>query len=138
MTSFFTIFFSIVNFGTNLAVEFEKDEWISVREDTLLIKNQIMPRNRHRRGVIELQNFSKATSDGAMSMELLTEYDCKKGTFRLVNYRGFSKRNLKGELVYDWQGFEPRAFVGIPIATPARDVFEFVCGYKRKVFRYYD
>ena len=68
-----------------------------------------------------------------MSMELLTEYDCKKGTFRLINHRGFSKINLEGELVYDWRGFDPRAFVGIPVATPARNVFELVCGYKRNV-----
>ena len=81
---------------------------------------------------MELQNFSQATSDGVMSMELLTEYDCKKGTFRLINHRGFSKINLEGELVYDWRGFDPRAFVGIPEATPARNVFELVCGYKRK------
>ena len=66
-----------------------------------------------------------------MSMELLTEYDCKKGTFRLINHRGFSKINLEGELVYDWRGFDPRAFVGIPAAAPARNVFELVCGYKK-------
>jgi len=125
-------FFSILNVGTEVPVSFEKEKWISVQENTLLIKNQIFPRNRHRRGVVELQNFSKATSDGAMSMELLTEYDCKKGTFRLINHRGFSKINLEGELVYDWRGFDPRAFVGIPAATPARNVFELVCGYKRK------
>ena len=136
MISLLNIVFGLTNYGAIIAVGFERDNWISVRKDSLLIKNQIIPRNRHRRGVVELQNFSQATSDGAMSMELLTEYDCKKATFRLVNYRGFSKRNLEGELVYDWQGFEPRAFVGIPIATPARDVFEIVCGYKRKVFSY--
>ena len=39
---------------------------------------------------------------------------------------------MEGELVYNWRGFDPRAFVGIPEATPARNVFELVCGYKRK------
>ena len=132
MISTVAAFFSILNVGTEISVGFEKEKWISVQENSLLIKNLTIPRNRHRRGVVELQNFSKATSDGAMSMELLTEYDCKKGTFRLINHRGFSKKNLEGELVYDWRGFDPRAFVGIPTGTPARNVFEIVCGYKRK------
>lgn len=132
MISTLAAFFSILNAGTEFSVGFEKENWISVQENSLLIKNLTIPRNRHRRGVVELQNFSKATSEGAMSMELLTEYDCKKGTFRLINHRGFSKINLEGELVYDWRGFDPRAFVGIPTGTPARNVFEIVCGYKRK------
>ena len=132
MISTLAVFFSILNLGIEIPVGFKKENWISVQKNTILIKNQIIPRNRHRRGVVELQNFSKATSDGVMSMELLTEYDCKKETFRLINYRGFSKTNLEGELVYDWRGFDPRAFVGIPVATPARKVFELVCGYKRK------
>ena len=132
MISTLVAFFSILNVGTEFSVGFEKEKWISVHENSLLIKNLTIPRNRHRRGVVELQNFSNATSDGAMSMELLTEYDCKKGTFRLINHRGFSKKNLEGELVYDWRGFDPRAFVGIPTGTPARNVFEIVCGYKRK------
>ena len=132
MISTVAAFFSILNVGTEISVGFEKEKWISVQENSLLIKNLTIPRNRHRRGVVELQNFSKATSDGAMSMELLTEYDCKKGTFRLINHRGFSKINHEGELVYDWRGFDPRAFVGIPTGTPARNVFEIVCGYKRK------
>ena len=132
MISTLAAFFSILNVGTEISVGFEKEKWISVQENSLLIKNLTIPRNRHRRGVVELQNFSQATIDGAMSMELLTEYDCKKGTFRLINHRGFSKINLEGELVYDWRGFDPRAFVGIPTGTPARNVFEIVCGYKRK------
>ena len=132
MISTVAAFFSILNVGTEISVGFEKEKWISVQENSLLIKNLTIPRNRHRRGAVELQNFSKATSDGAMSMELLTEYDCKKGTFRLINHRGFSKKNLEGELVYDWRGFDPRAFVGIPTGTPARNVFEIVCGYKRR------
>jgi hypothetical protein len=132
MISTLLAFFSILNVGTEISVGFEKEKWISVQENSLLIKDLTIPRNRHRRGVVELQNFSKATSDGAMSMELLTEYDCKKGTFRLINHRGFSEINLEGELVYDWRGFDPRAFVGIPTGTPARNVFEIVCGYKRK------
>ena len=126
-------FVLLVSCSGVLSANFDKSDWIPLNEIGLLVKDQQFPRNRHRRGVIELQNFSKIASDGVMSMELLTEYDCKKGTFRLINYRGFSRRNLEGKLIYDWRGFDPRAFVGIPTGTPAMDVFEFVCGFKRKV-----
>ncbi len=71
MISTLAAFFSILNVGIEIPVGFEKENWISVQKNTLLIKNQIIPRNRHRRkGVVELQNFSKATSDGVMSMDI--------------------------------------------------------------------
>jgi len=133
MISTVSTFFSLALLASIGSTSFKIDDWIAIKKGSLLIKNQLIPRDRHRRGVIELQNFSRATSDGVLSMELLTEYDCKKGTFRLINYRGFSEINLEGDLIYDWQGLDPRAFVGIPLASPAREVFELVCGFRRKV-----
>ena len=41
-------FFSILNVGTEVPVSFEKRNGLAYRK-TPLIKNQIIPRNRHRR-----------------------------------------------------------------------------------------
>ena len=58
----------------------------------------------------------------------------RKGLLGLINHRGFSKINLEGELVYDWRGFDPRAFVGIPAATPARTFLSLFAVTRERLF----
>jgi hypothetical protein len=109
-------------------------DWIRVDpEGVFFINKKLFPRDRHLRNVLEIQNLETTSIDGANSMELLTQYDCKKVTFRLLSHRAFSDSDLMGDLIYDWQGFDPRAFVGIPYKTPANKVFQLVCGHERKI-----
>lgn len=124
---FLLLFFYQVALGKNLS------DWIAVdAEGDYFINEIIFPRDRHLKKALELQNFNSSTVEGVNSMELLTEYDCKKRTFRLLTHRAYSDYDLKGELIYDWQSFDPRAFVGIPVQTPAEKIFKLVCGYLRK------
>ena len=107
--------------------------WVEVdRSDLYFLSKMGSRKDRHKRKVMEMQNLVNATKDGVRSMELVTEYDCKKNTFRLINYRGFDELNLRGSLVYDWQGIYPRAFVGIPKKSPTEQVMFLVCGFSRK------
>ena len=123
------LYFSSVN-STNII----KKNWISIEnEKKYFLHKYFFSKDRHKRRVLEFQNLYLPSKGDVMSMELLSEYDCKKYTFRLINYRGFSKLNLSGKLLYDWKGFEPRAFVGIPFATPANKVLNLVCGYTKKI-----
>ena len=122
-------FFSNVN-----SSNFFKNDWISIENGKkYFLHKYFFSKDRHKRRVLEFQNLYLSSLNGAMSIQLLTEYDCKKYTFRLVNHRGFSKFNLSGKLMYDWKGFEPRAFVGVPFASPANKVLNLVCGYTRKI-----
>ena len=139
--NFFNCIFSdflLVLFCTALpfqqCISYEKNNWVSIDSEGLFFINElIFPRDRHLRRALEMQNFSKTSSDGVNSMELFTEYDCKKGTFRLLNHRAFSNKNLNGELIHDWKGFDPRAFVGIPSNSPTEKILYLVCGYERKI-----
>tara|TARA_A100001011_G_C14060601_1_gene735967 strand:- start:34 stop:501 length:468 start_codon:yes stop_codon:yes gene_type:complete len=109
------------------------NNWMKIDSDGKYLINQLLlPRDRHLRKVMEIQNLLSTSVDGVNSMELLTEYDCKKATFRLLSHRAYSSFNLRGDLVYDWQGIDPRAFVGIPNGTPTQKILYFVCGYDRK------
>ena len=60
MISTLAAFFSILNVGTEISVGFEKEKWISVQENSLLIKNLTIPRNRHRRGVVGAAKLFKS------------------------------------------------------------------------------
>ncbi len=141
LKNFFTCFFSrylltlsCAALYTQQCISFEIDNWISIDpEGIFFINDHIFPRDKHLRRVLEMQNFSQTSSDGVNSMELFTEYDCKKGTFRLLNHRSFSNKNLKGELIHDWKGFDPRAFVGVPSNSPAEKILYLVCGYERNI-----
>ena len=105
LKNFFTFFFSrylltlsCVALHTQECISFEIDNWISIDpEGIFFINEHLFPRDKHLRRVLEMQNISQTSSDGVNSMELFTEYDCKKGTFRLLNHRSFSNKNLKGE-----------------------------------------
>ena len=113
-----------------LGVNSNSSDWIAVDTNGVFFINQkIFPRDRHLRKALEIQNFSTPSVDGVYSMELLTEYDCKKATFRLLSHRAFSDSTLQGKMIYDWQDFDPRAFVGIPYRTPANKIFKLICGY---------
>ncbi len=122
------LFYSKLSLGLNSS----NSDWIAVDSSGVFFINQkIFPRDRHLRKALEIQNFPSPSVDGVYSMELLTEYDCKKATFRLLSHRAFSGSTLKGKMVYDWQDFDPRAFVGIPYRTPANKIFKLICGYER-------
>ena len=126
---FFTFHSKIV-----LGVNSNSSDWIAVDTNGVFFINQkIFPRDRHLRKALEIQNFSTPSVDGVYSMELLTEYDCKKATFRLLSHRAFSDSTLQGKMIYDWQDFDPRAFVGIPYRTPANKIFKLRCGYERSI-----
>ena len=120
-------------FTTKHCFAMDMKNWVSIDIDGVFFVNKFhFPRDRHLRRVLEIQNFNQRAVDGVNSMELFTEYDCKKGTFRLLTHRAFSNKNLNGDLIYDWQDFDPRAFVGIPTNSPAERVLYLVCGYERK------
>ena len=139
--NFFTCFFSkylltlsCSAMNIQQCISSEIDNWVPIDQEGLFFINElIFPRDKHLRRALEMQNFSQTSIDGVKSMELFTEYDCKKGTFRLLNYRSFSNKNLNGELVHDWKGFDPRAFVGVPSNSPAEKILYLVCGYERKI-----
>ncbi|OUV02675.1 MAG: hypothetical protein CBC42_07875 [Betaproteobacteria bacterium TMED82] len=133
LKSFFICFFFLIGLiSVCSANNVNSEKWYVVDTDKLYyVSLDSVQRDGHRRKILEFQNFVEVSSDGVSSMELITEYDCKKGTFRLINYRGYSDLNLEGELVFDWQGIFPRAFVGIPSKSPTRDIMERVCGYSR-------
>lgn len=117
-----------------LGVNSNSSDWIAVDTNGVFFINQkIFPRDRHLRKALEIQNFSTPSVDGVYSMELLTEYDCKKATFRLLSHRAFSDSTLQGKMIYDWQDFDPRAFVAIPSRTPANKIFKLICGYERSI-----
>ena len=117
-----------------LGVNSNSSDWIAVDTNGVFFINQkIFPRDRHLRKALEIQNFSTPSVDGVYSMELLTEYDCKKATFRLLSHRAFSESTLQGKMIYDWQDFDPRAFVAIPYRTPANKIFKLICGYERRI-----
>ena len=117
-----------------LGVNSNSSDWIAVDTNGVFFINQkIFPRDRHLRKALEIQNFSTPSVDGVYSMELLTEYDCKKATFRLLSHRAFSDSTLQGKMIYDWQDFDPRAFVVIPYRTPANKIFKLICGYERSI-----
>ena len=128
---FVFLFYSKLSLGLNPS----DPDWIAVDSSGVFFINQkIFPRDRHLRKALEIQNFPSPSVDGVYSMELLTDYDCKKATFRLLSHRAFSGSTLQGKMVYDWQDFDPRAFVGIPYRTPANKIFKLICGYERNVF----
>ena len=130
LLSLFFAFHSKIVLGVNS----NSSDWIAVDTNGVFFINQkIFPRDRHLRKALEIQNFSTPSVDGVYSMELLTEYDCKKATFRLLSHRAFSDSTLQGKMIYDWQDFDPRAFVGIPYRTPANKIFKLICGYERNI-----
>ena len=127
---FIFLFCSKISFSSNSS----NSDWIAVDPNgVFFINEKIFPRDKHLRKALEIQNFLTPSVDGVHSMELLTEYDCKKATFRLLSHRAFSGSTLQGKMVYDWQDFDPRAFVGIPHRTPANKIFNLICGYERNI-----
>ena len=130
LLSLFFAFHSKIVLGVNS----NSSDWIAVDTNGVFFINQkIFPRDRHLRKALEIQNFSTPSVDGVYSMELLTEYDCNKATFRLLSHRAFSDSALQGKMIYDWQDFDPRAFVGIPYRTPANKIFKLLCGYESSI-----
>ena len=57
----------------------------------------------------------------------------KKKTFWLVNYRVFELSRIQDILMYDWQGLDPRVFVGITLESITFKVYELVCGYAIRI-----
>ena len=131
LTLILTFLLAMIQFQPVSGADFS--QWIAVdSEGRFLINQKTFPRDRHLRKALEIQNFYSMSSDGVSSFELFTEYDCKKGSFRLLSHRAFSAPDLKGGMVYNWQSFDPRAYVGIPADSPAEKVYKLVCGKEKK------
>ena len=104
-------------------------EWITIGEndaDTLYIDFASLKPSGQIRKILELQDFKQRGKDGAMSVLTKSEYDCEKGTYRVMAVTTFAGPMAAGKKI-STKTTNSKVWISVESAADDETVFDTVC-----------
>jgi len=104
-------------------------EWSNIGEndvDTVYVDLQSMHSQGNIRKVLELQDLKQRGKNGEMSVLIKSEYDCEKGTYRVMAVTTYAGPMAAGKKIFS-KTINSKVWISVESAADDETVFDTVC-----------
>lgn len=104
-------------------------EWSNIGEndvDTLYVDLQSMHSQGNIRKILELQDLKQRGKNGEMSVLIKSEYDCEKGTYRVMAVTTYAGPMAAGKKI-STKNINSKVWIAVESAADDETVFDTVC-----------
>lgn len=104
-------------------------EWSNIGEndvDTLYVDLQSLHSQGNIRKILELQDLKQRGKNGEMSVLIKSEYDCEKGTYRVMAVTTYAGPMAAGKKI-STKNINSKVWIAVESAADDETVFDTVC-----------